>query len=60
MGGLRSHKYNNNRCLVDPGSGTTPTLQSCDLARQNKLHLDWDFKQVRPSEGFQFDTLVDT
>uniref|UniRef100_A0A3P9H1B6 Polypeptide N-acetylgalactosaminyltransferase n=1 Tax=Oryzias latipes TaxID=8090 RepID=A0A3P9H1B6_ORYLA len=26
VGGIRSHKYNKNRCLVDPGSGNLPAL----------------------------------
>uniref|UniRef100_A0A8C4H251 NADH dehydrogenase [ubiquinone] 1 alpha subcomplex subunit 9, mitochondrial n=1 Tax=Dicentrarchus labrax TaxID=13489 RepID=A0A8C4H251_DICLA len=45
IGAIKSHRYNSNRCLVDPGSGTTPTLQECRLAKQNKLHMHWDFKQ---------------
>lgn len=45
IGGLKSHKYNHNRCLVDPGSGSTPTLQDCQVAKQNNLHMHWDFKQ---------------
>ncbi|XP_034540909.1 probable polypeptide N-acetylgalactosaminyltransferase 8 [Notolabrus celidotus] len=45
IGGLRSHNYNNNRCLVDMGSGSTPTLQDCKVAKQNQLHMHWDFKQ---------------
>ncbi|XP_041652212.1 probable polypeptide N-acetylgalactosaminyltransferase 8 [Cheilinus undulatus] len=45
IGGLKSHKYNHNRCLVDPGSGSTPTLQDCQVAKQNNLHMQWDFKQ---------------
>ncbi|XP_068458747.1 probable polypeptide N-acetylgalactosaminyltransferase 8 [Clinocottus analis] len=45
IGAIKSHKYNNNRCLVDPGSGSTPTLQECPLAKLNQLHMHWDFKQ---------------
>uniref|UniRef100_UPI0037E92C0C probable polypeptide N-acetylgalactosaminyltransferase 8 n=1 Tax=Semicossyphus pulcher TaxID=241346 RepID=UPI0037E92C0C len=45
VGGLKSHKYNNNHCLVDPGTGSTPTLQDCQVAKQNQLHMHWDFKQ---------------
>ncbi|XP_018558997.1 probable polypeptide N-acetylgalactosaminyltransferase 8 isoform X1 [Lates calcarifer] len=45
IGGIKSHKYDHNRCLVDPDSGSTPTLQECQLARLNKLHMHWDFKQ---------------
>lgn len=45
IGGLKSHKYNSNRCLVDPGSGSTPTLHECPLAKLTKLYMHWDFKQ---------------
>lgn len=46
IGGISSHKYNNNnRCLVDSGSSTTPALQDCSVARLSKLHMHWDFKQ---------------
>ncbi|XP_061678621.1 probable polypeptide N-acetylgalactosaminyltransferase 8 [Syngnathoides biaculeatus] len=45
IGGLKSHKYNQNRCLVDPGSGSTPTLLDCKLAKQNQKHMHWDFEQ---------------
>ncbi|RVE72294.1 hypothetical protein OJAV_G00060360 [Oryzias javanicus] len=45
VGGIRSHKYNKNRCLVDPGSGNLPTMHSCELAKQNKLSMHWTFSQ---------------
>ncbi|XP_069018327.1 probable polypeptide N-acetylgalactosaminyltransferase 8 [Embiotoca jacksoni] len=45
IGGIKSHKYNNNHCLVDPGSGSTPTLQDCQVGKLNHLHMHWDFKQ---------------
>uniref|UniRef100_A0A672ZN54 Polypeptide N-acetylgalactosaminyltransferase n=1 Tax=Sphaeramia orbicularis TaxID=375764 RepID=A0A672ZN54_9TELE len=45
IGGLRSHKVNSNQCLVDSGSGSTPTLQDCKVARQKELHMHWDFRQ---------------
>ncbi|XP_034031419.1 probable polypeptide N-acetylgalactosaminyltransferase 8 [Thalassophryne amazonica] len=45
IGEIKSHKYNSNRCLVDPGTGSIPTLHSCQLAKQNRLHVEWDFKQ---------------
>ncbi|XP_029952809.1 probable polypeptide N-acetylgalactosaminyltransferase 8 [Salarias fasciatus] len=45
VGGIKSHKYNTNRCLVDPGSGSNPTLQDCRVAKENKLSMHWDFKQ---------------
>ncbi|KAM4618191.1 putative polypeptide N-acetylgalactosaminyltransferase 8 [Polymixia lowei] len=45
VGGIKSHTYNNNRCLVDPGTGSIPTLQRCKLAKESGLHMHWDFKQ---------------
>uniref|UniRef100_A0A3P9Q6G7 Polypeptide N-acetylgalactosaminyltransferase n=1 Tax=Poecilia reticulata TaxID=8081 RepID=A0A3P9Q6G7_POERE len=47
IGGLRSHKYSRNRCLVDPGSGSIPTLHECNTARLKQLHINWDFRQGR-------------
>ncbi|MED6256631.1 hypothetical protein ATANTOWER_031314 [Ataeniobius toweri] len=44
---MRSHKYSSNRCLVDPGSGSFPTLHDCKMAKQNQLHMHWDFSQER-------------
>lgn len=46
VGGIKSHKYNNNRCLVDPGTGNIPTLHDCKLAAERGLHKHWDFQQV--------------
>ncbi|XP_051786739.1 probable polypeptide N-acetylgalactosaminyltransferase 8 isoform X1 [Erpetoichthys calabaricus] len=45
IGGIKSHKYNSNRCLVDPGSGNTPALHDCKTAKEKKLNMFWDFKQ---------------
>ncbi|XP_028256464.1 probable polypeptide N-acetylgalactosaminyltransferase 8 [Parambassis ranga] len=45
IGGLKSHKYNSNRCVVDSGSEIFPELYGCKLAQQKKLHMLWDFKQ---------------
>ncbi|XP_061644167.1 probable polypeptide N-acetylgalactosaminyltransferase 8 isoform X2 [Phyllopteryx taeniolatus] len=45
VGGIKSHTYNSNRCLVDPGSGVYPALYECKLAEQKKFHMLWDFKQ---------------
>ncbi|XP_036001079.1 probable polypeptide N-acetylgalactosaminyltransferase 8 [Fundulus heteroclitus] len=47
IGRLRSHKYSSNRCLVDPGSGSIPTLHECNVAKLNQLHMHWDFTQGR-------------
>ncbi|XP_066553548.1 probable polypeptide N-acetylgalactosaminyltransferase 8 isoform X3 [Amia ocellicauda] len=45
IGGIKSHKYNNNRCLVDPGSGTTPGLYECNVAKEKGMSFLWNFKQ---------------
>lgn len=45
IGGIRSHTYNNNRCLVDPGDGNTPGLHDCKQAKENRFHMYWNFKQ---------------
>ncbi|XP_034019378.1 probable polypeptide N-acetylgalactosaminyltransferase 8 [Thalassophryne amazonica] len=45
IGGIKSHKYNSNRCLTDPGRGNTPGLYECKAAKQKKYHILWDFKQ---------------
>ncbi|KAK5848943.1 hypothetical protein PBY51_008623 [Eleginops maclovinus] len=45
IGGIKSHKYNSNRCLVDPGSGVYPELYECKMVEQKKLHMLWVFKQ---------------
>ncbi|XP_019739595.1 probable polypeptide N-acetylgalactosaminyltransferase 8 [Hippocampus comes] len=45
VGGIKSHTYNSNRCLVDPGSGVYPALYECKIAKQKKFNMFWDFKQ---------------
>ncbi|KAF7707671.1 probable polypeptide N-acetylgalactosaminyltransferase 8 [Silurus meridionalis] len=45
IGGITSHKYNNNRCLVDPGEGNTPSLHNCKISKEKGFHMYWDFKQ---------------
>ncbi|XP_060740780.1 probable polypeptide N-acetylgalactosaminyltransferase 8 isoform X1 [Tachysurus vachellii] len=45
VGGIKSHKYNNNRCLVDPGEGNKPALYDCKMAKEKGFHMLWDFKQ---------------
>lgn len=52
IGGIKSHKYNSNRCLVDPGGGSRrPRLDECKVAEQKRLHMLWDFRQVKASVG---------
>lgn len=43
VGGIKSHTYKNNRCLVDPGTGVEPGLYECNTS---KFHMLWDFKMV--------------
>ncbi|XP_062855730.1 probable polypeptide N-acetylgalactosaminyltransferase 8 [Trichomycterus rosablanca] len=45
IGGIKSHRYNSNRCLVDPGQGATPALHDCKMAKAKGFHMHWDFKQ---------------
>lgn len=47
VGGIKSHKYNSNRCLVDPGSGAKPSLLECKTAERDTHHILWDFKLVK-------------
>uniref|UniRef100_A0A8C7ZKL5 polypeptide N-acetylgalactosaminyltransferase n=1 Tax=Oryzias sinensis TaxID=183150 RepID=A0A8C7ZKL5_9TELE len=45
IGGIKSHKYNSDSCLVDLGSGNLPVLFECKVAQEKKFHMLWDFKQ---------------
>ncbi|XP_053487402.1 probable polypeptide N-acetylgalactosaminyltransferase 8 [Ictalurus furcatus] len=45
IGGIQSHKYNDNRCLVDPGTGNVPGLYPCKEALMRNMGIYWDFKQ---------------
>uniref|UniRef100_A0A672QA85 Polypeptide N-acetylgalactosaminyltransferase n=1 Tax=Sinocyclocheilus grahami TaxID=75366 RepID=A0A672QA85_SINGR len=45
IGGIKSHTYNSNRCLMDPGSGNTPALHDCKNAKEKGLSIYWDFSQ---------------
>uniref|UniRef100_A0A8P4KHP0 Polypeptide N-acetylgalactosaminyltransferase n=1 Tax=Dicentrarchus labrax TaxID=13489 RepID=A0A8P4KHP0_DICLA len=51
IGGIKSHKYNSNRCLVDTGTGIYPGLYECKVAQQKKFHMLWDFKQNGPIQN---------
>ncbi|XP_039648147.1 probable polypeptide N-acetylgalactosaminyltransferase 8 isoform X1 [Perca fluviatilis] len=51
IGGIKSHKYNSNRCLVDPGTGVYPGLYNCKTAQQKKFHMLWNFKQDGPIQN---------
>ncbi|XP_043084358.1 probable polypeptide N-acetylgalactosaminyltransferase 8 isoform X1 [Puntigrus tetrazona] len=45
IGGIKSHTYNSNRCLMDSGSGNTPALHDCKNAKEKGLGIYWDFSQ---------------
>ncbi|XP_028440148.1 probable polypeptide N-acetylgalactosaminyltransferase 8 [Perca flavescens] len=46
IGGIKSHKYNDNRCLTDPGGKETePGLHNCKEAKQKGMGIYWDFTQ---------------
>ncbi|XP_029019876.1 probable polypeptide N-acetylgalactosaminyltransferase 8 [Betta splendens] len=50
IGGIKSHKYNSNRCLVETSTGH-PGLYDCNVAQQEKLHMLWDFEQNGPIQN---------
>ncbi|TSS60396.1 putative polypeptide N-acetylgalactosaminyltransferase 8 [Bagarius yarrelli] len=45
IGGIKSHKYNDNRCLADPGTGNIPMLFTCKEAIIKNMSIYWEFKQ---------------
>ncbi|XP_058501684.1 probable polypeptide N-acetylgalactosaminyltransferase 8 [Solea solea] len=46
IGGIKAHKYNDNRCLTDPGKNeTNPGLYNCKEAVQKGMGIYWDFTQ---------------
>lgn len=46
IGGLKSHKYNENRCISDvDGKQTEPGLYNCNEALQKGMGIYWDFAQ---------------
>ncbi|GAA6233837.1 probable polypeptide N-acetylgalactosaminyltransferase 8 [Lates japonicus] len=46
IGGIKSHKYNDNRCLTDTGTKETkPGLYNCKEAMQKGMGIYWDFTQ---------------
>ena len=60
IGGIKSHKYSSNRCLVDSGSGVDPGLYDCKLAEQKKFHMLWDFKQVSNMSVLRTETEIES
>ncbi|XP_063337307.1 probable polypeptide N-acetylgalactosaminyltransferase 8 [Pelmatolapia mariae] len=46
IGGIKAHKYNDNRCLADIGTEETePGLYNCKEAVQKGMGIYWDFTQ---------------
>ncbi|KAK1888375.1 putative polypeptide N-acetylgalactosaminyltransferase 8 [Dissostichus eleginoides] len=46
IGGIKSHKYNDNQCIADIGNKETePGLFNCREALQKKMGIYWDFTQ---------------
>nr|XP_040019726.1 probable polypeptide N-acetylgalactosaminyltransferase 8 [Gasterosteus aculeatus aculeatus] len=46
IGGIKSHKYNDNRCVADPGKkDTEPGLYNCKEAMQKGMGIYWDLTQ---------------
>lgn len=53
IGGIKAHKYNDNRCLADIGTEETePDLYNCKEAVQKGMGIYWDFTQVPHNEVF--------
>uniref|UniRef100_A0A8C3GAH3 Polypeptide N-acetylgalactosaminyltransferase 8 n=1 Tax=Cyclopterus lumpus TaxID=8103 RepID=A0A8C3GAH3_CYCLU len=47
IGGLKSHRYNDNRCITDVGKKDgEPGLYNCKEAVQKGMGIHWDFIQV--------------
>ncbi|CAN9498721.1 unnamed protein product [Ophioblennius macclurei] len=46
VGGIKSHKYNDNRCIADVGNNeTVPGLYDCKEAAEKGMGVHWDFSQ---------------
>ncbi|XP_051979400.1 probable polypeptide N-acetylgalactosaminyltransferase 8 [Xyrauchen texanus] len=45
IGGIKSHTYESNRCLMDSGTGSTPSLHDCKNAKEKGLSIYWNFTQ---------------
>ncbi|XP_063336226.1 probable polypeptide N-acetylgalactosaminyltransferase 8 [Pelmatolapia mariae] len=54
IGGMKSHKYNDNRCLADIGTKETePGLYNCKEAMQKGMGIYWDFTQEKELKNKQ-------
>ncbi|XP_075875304.1 putative polypeptide N-acetylgalactosaminyltransferase 8 [Nelusetta ayraudi] len=54
IGSMKSHKYNDNRCLADAGTTETePGLYNCKEATQKGMGIYWDFTQGKELKNRQ-------
>ncbi|CAL8372865.1 unnamed protein product [Arctogadus glacialis] len=54
IGGIKSHKYNANRCLTDSGNNDNePGLNDCHDALQKQIAIYWDFTQGKELKNKQ-------
>ncbi|XP_047452239.1 probable polypeptide N-acetylgalactosaminyltransferase 8 [Mugil cephalus] len=54
IGGIKSHKYNDNRCITDMGNKETePGLFNCKEAMQKGMGIYWDFSQGKEIKNKQ-------
>ncbi|XP_039470625.1 probable polypeptide N-acetylgalactosaminyltransferase 8 [Oreochromis aureus] len=54
IGGIKAHKYNDNRCLADTGTEETePGLYNCKEAIQKGMGIYWDFTQGKELKNRQ-------
>ncbi|CAF98875.1 unnamed protein product, partial [Tetraodon nigroviridis] len=54
IGGIKSHKYNDNRCIADVGNKeTVPGLYNCKEAMQKGMGIYWDFTQGKELKNRQ-------
>ncbi|KAM7003412.1 putative polypeptide N-acetylgalactosaminyltransferase 8 [Tautogolabrus adspersus] len=54
VGGIKSHKYNDNRCLADVGEEETlPGLYDCKEAARRGMGIYWDFTQGKELKNRQ-------
>ncbi|CAJ1057216.1 probable polypeptide N-acetylgalactosaminyltransferase 8 [Xyrichtys novacula] len=54
IGGMKSHKYNDNRCLTDTGNKESePGLYNCREAMQKGMGIYWDFTQGKELKNRQ-------
>ncbi|KAJ3596549.1 hypothetical protein NHX12_002954 [Muraenolepis orangiensis] len=54
IGGIKSHKYNANRCLTDDGAkDNVPGLNDCIESLQKRIGIYWDFTQGKEIKNKQ-------